>query len=327
MTISENCTNNTSKEKNDLIDISHVCLLSGTNEKPGGVEQMRALVDTACPQTVSSIEWLRECIARMPSKVKSLLQLEASERKFMFGGGEVRKSQGKLKVPCHLELKGLNQPSDLIIIETEIVDARIPMLIGGATLEKAKAVMDIGNLQLFLPGVFGENASSIPMKKEMSGHYSIQIAPVCEDDLKLEASEESDHAAEATVLHVADLNEGDALTKEQVVKIHHYFGHAHSSKVRKLIKNAGKWNQEVEGFICDLDKCEICAIHRPKQPRPNVAIPRATKFNEILTLDLKENTKYNNAPPFIFYAICMFTKFRMGVFINDKKASKWGFKF
>ena len=48
--------------------------------------------------------------------------------------------------------------------------------------------------------------------------------------------------------------------------------------------------------------------------------PGYTDFNEVVSLDLNENTKYPSAPPYILYAVCLFTMFRLGVFIEDKKS-------
>ena len=54
-------------------------------------------------------------------------------------------------------------------------------------------------------------------------------------------------------------------------------------------------------------------------PKPKVACPRAEKFNEIVTLDLKEYKDPNKAENrYILYMIDMFSRLTVGVFIPDK---------
>ena len=197
--------------------------------------------------------------------------------------------------------------SKLVCITTEVIDADIPLLLGASSLSKAEAVMDIGKLRLSLPGVLGQNSKSLPLRRENSGHFSFEMFPPSNTDAAKvrNAALDSFPASKAAsvILHATEEDKGGSLTKKQVVKLHHYFGHAHADKIRGLIKKAGRWNKEVEAHIKSLEKCEICLIHRPKQPRPTVSLPRASRFNEILTLDLKENNKYPNSPPYILYYI------------------------
>ena len=109
-----------------------------------------ALIDTACPHTVSWTNWLQKFISSMPASVKKGLISVNSIRVYKFGGGEIRKSLGKIKVPCYL---GTDQNKELAAIEVEVVDADIPLLIGAASLKKARAIMDMGNMKLSLPAI------------------------------------------------------------------------------------------------------------------------------------------------------------------------------
>ena len=109
-----------------------------------------ALINTACPHTISGTNWLRKFISSMPASVKKGLIPVNSSRVYKFGGGEIRKSLGKINVPCYL---GTDQNKQLAAIEVEVVDADIPLLIGAASLKKARAIMDMGNMKLSLPAI------------------------------------------------------------------------------------------------------------------------------------------------------------------------------
>ena len=57
-------------------------------------------------------------------------------------------------------------------------------------------------------------------------------------------------------------------------------------------------------------------VNTNRRPRRVVVLPRATRRNQNVTMDLKE---YGDGL-YILYVIDMFTRFTVGVFINNKKA-------
>ena len=67
--------------------------------------------------------------------------------------------------------------------------------------------------------------------------------------------------------------------------------------------------------------CEVCKVEGRRIPKPKVALPRAAKHNHVVAVDLKENTRYPNAPPFIIYIVDCFSRFKCAAFIPNKKAS------
>ena len=54
-------------------------------------------------------------------------------------------------------------------------------------------------------------------------------------------------------------------------------------------------------------------------PRPKIAAPRAISHNHIIAIDLKENRRYKNAPPYILYIFDVFSRFKAACFINNKR--------
>ena len=56
-------------------------------------------------------------------------------------------------------------------------------------------------------------------------------------------------------------------------------------------------------------------------PKPKVTFPKASNFNHVVCIDLKENRRYKNAPPYILYLVDAFTRFKAAVYIKDKKAT------
>ena len=80
-------------------------------------------------------------------------------------------------------------------------------------------------------------------------------------------------------------------------------------------RNAGKLDERIGTSIIDIvDKCEICKKNSKSKPKPAVVMPKATKFNSIVAMDLKVmGEKY------ILWMICACTRFIQGRVINDEK--------
>ena len=76
--------------------------------------------------------------------------------------------------------------------------------------------------------------------------------------------------------------------KQTAMKLHKQFGHPSHLKLIKLIKNAGVMNKPLEDEIERIsENCEICFKLKKAPLRPVVSIPMATKFNEVVAMDLK----------------------------------------
>ena len=111
------------------------------------------------------------------------------------------------------------------------------------------------------------------------------------------------------------------LTRKDVLKLHHFFGHATSSKLSEKIEAAGRMTDNVKEYLKDIAKCEVCKVEGNRIPRPRYAPMKATNFNHVVVMDLKENRRYPDFPPYIIYIIDAFTKFKAAAFIKNKQAS------
>ena len=161
------------KEQSETIDLSHWCLMAQNQKIIGSEEVLISIVDTACPTTVTSTSWMKALISKFPEELKSMIKIMKSEKNFKFGGGEQRSSRGCIKFPCYMDTT-LGERK-LVFIIAEVVDTDFPLLLGGRSLEKAGAILDLGKLTMALPGLLGEEAAPISLKKETSGHYSVKI--------------------------------------------------------------------------------------------------------------------------------------------------------
>ena len=79
-------------------------------------------------------------------------------------------------------------------------------------------------------------------------------------------------------------------------------------------RNAGKLNEETRKKIDEVvDKCEICKKNGRSKSKPTVAIPKATDFKSIVSIDLKiVGYKY------ILWMVCTCTRFKQGRVLKEK---------
>ena len=109
--------------------------------------------------------------------------------------------------------------------------------------------------------------------------------------------------------------EKDVTTLKGVQKIHKILNHKQKKQMYYAYENAGKLDKDTRKLIDEvIEKCEICKKNSRSKSKPSVAIPRATDFNSIVSIDLKSiGDKY------ILWMVCSFTKFVKGVVLSNKR--------
>ena len=81
-------------------------------------------------------------------------------------------------------------------------------------------------------------------------------------------------------------------------------------------RNAGRLDSQISKMEKEVvEGCNICQKNARSRSKPSVAIPRATDFNSIVTLDLKEMGK-----KYILWMVDAFSRMLAGVVLKDKKA-------
>ena len=271
--------------------LEKLCLVTGSDKN-------RCLIDCACPNTVTGTAWLNHFISQLSEKQKQKMEVNESQRVYKFGGGEVRPSRCVVRLPCNLAGKNVS-------LTTEVVDADIPLLIGNSSLEKANAVLHIAPCKVELMG------TEILMEKTDSGHFSIEVKTpneAKETEMCLIVQQE-----------MCLVVQQEELTEAKLEKLHHYWGHTTVDKLSKLIQNAGKLDREVKRRLEKIrESCMACQLYRNRVPAPAVSIPRATKVNQIVTVDLKEWDTGKHR--YILYFVDMFSRFVLALFIPNKQA-------
>ena len=75
--------------------------------------------------------------------------------------------------------------------------------------------------------------------------------------------------------------------KELIWKFHKIYGHRHRTKVAKMLQHMKRFKGKLGKIEVELSSCQICNMRARANPRPKVALPRATDVNQVVSMDLK----------------------------------------
>lgn len=221
-----------------------------------------AVLDSACSSTVCGQTWFNNYIESLSGEDRKKIKGSDSKKVFKFGGGTCLKSNGEFSIPAVLADKS-------VTIQTDVVESDIPLLLSKDAMKKAGVKMDLENDTATILG------KEIALNLTTAGHYCVPIDK-CETVAVSDVCKEETQASEK-------------LSQEKLLKLHRQFAHPPIKKLVALLKDAKNWKEEYYGTLSDIErKCEICKLFARTPPRPVVALPLVTAFNEKVAMDLKK---------------------------------------
>ena len=250
----------------------------------------KGVLDSGCTKTVSGREWIRTYLHTLDEDVLQTVIWSKSEKYFKFGSGDLLKSLGTVDIPCYMGGK-------LVRMNVDVVDSNIPLLISKQTMKGCGALLDLVNdrIRLF-DNWFDCDITSC-------GHYAIDLHA---KDINIK------DVIEVTLVAFDDLDVAEL--KKKLFHIHRQFGHPPENKFIAFLEGANKWKPSYQTIINEIyASCETCQVFKRSPPRPVSALPVATLFGEVLTMDLKEW-----GPKYILHMIDAFTRFTVSTFISNK---------
>ena len=271
------------------------------------VEKTSVLIDCACPSTVTGVNWMTEFLNSLCEEDRRKVIIEESIKVYKFGGGEKRRSLAKVVFPCHFA--GVN-----VKITTEVVEADFPLLVGNTLLKRANAILYFSEAKAVLMG------NEVDMEETESGHFSLRI-----EQPKSESNYLQNNIYLNSLVTVESYinSTSEPLNLKDVQKLHHYFGHVPSRKLKELIQKSNRWTEDVKNHLEHVElHCRSCKMNQKAKPLPAVALPRASRFNQVVTLDLKEYS--DGAHKYILYMVDMFSRLIAGSLIANKKPATVG---
>ena len=81
------------------------------------------------------------------------------------------------------------------------------------------------------------------------------------------------------------------------------------------VKRTRMWNGNASNAIGDFNQCKTCAVESSEASNSEDAKPKTTGHNYILAIDLKQNHRCRDAPPFI---LCLCETFGFPIYVSVK---------
>ena len=288
-----------SEPKKDTEEVHVVLLNAKPDSKQRGLvfETLgKGLLDSGCTRTVAGKFWMDEFLSTIPPAEKSKISELPSDAKFRFGDGVESASLKKLIIPIKIG-------SRKHLLSVDVVKNEIPLLISKPTIKKIgckESNMQFKNDRWIIDG------EVVQLQLTSSRHYCVPLSVFhCEGNCNF-------------TFTIQDLQKlPKAEKKKKAVKLHRQFGHASELKLTKLIQDSKIEDKEFIECIKEVcNECEICKEYQAAPPRPAVSLPLATKFNEVVCLDLKE---YVHNKVWILHMIDAATRYSQAKLIKTKR--------
>ena len=250
------------------------------------------LLDCGAAKTVAGSLWYDIYLQSLSDTDRKKVTTIQSSSKFKFGDGETVESKYSAVIPCTLGKKEL-------LIAVEIVESEIPLLLSSETMKRLKINL---NFEFDTITIFGENH---PVGVTSTGHY---VIPLNVRDVQV------------TLLSLQDMMLNQDPIKS-AKKLHQNFSHGDSSKIIKLMRQAGFDQKAIEEELIKCEStCQICLKVKRAKPRPRVCLPLADTFNGCISIDLKMIKPATCQSFWILHITDVFTRFSMGIVIADKSS-------
>ena len=211
------------------------------------------VIDTGCPKTVCGKDFMDAFIA---SKGKHIhVERKYEDQKFKFGDGNVYNSS--MSHAINVEIGDLKTT-----IQTSVVEANIPLLLGMDYLKKWGVVIDTGKEMIHIR----KSKESFNIDSNKSNHWKLPI----------QNGRTLHKQAHRLVLHVEISEMNDHDLRKHIVKTHKNLAHKSEGHMTRLFLMAGKADRRTRKAIKEVcDSCTICKQFRKTRPRPTVALSKA----------------------------------------------------
>ena len=300
-------------------------------------EKKSILLDSGAPKSVVGQEWFQEYIQENNLKESDIKKQNVTET-FKFGAGGLFESKIQVEIP--FKIKDNEGDISEVKMKTCIVDHDIPFLCGRDNIENLGVTIDFSQKTIVFKKMEGREYK---VRNSQAGHYVIDFERVDgkhnvthiteeakdEEIRKMIVTDFERTDGKLNVTHINEKVEGKEEKKElkddlyeKVRKIHRHTNHKQEESMKHIYKDAGYESPEINKTIKEVIKrCETCQKTKKSQSAPKLSFMKASSFNDILTLDLKEK-KIRGQKRYILWIICAFSRFAKGMALKSKEMSE-----
>ena len=186
-----------------------------------------------------------------------------------------------------------------IKIQLDVVNGEIPLLLSREFMKKTNSELNFKNDTI---EILDQKVNLILTE---SGHYGLPLGR----NRQIVTDSERNADLKLT-LHVRDMS-----TKEIAQKLHRQFSHPTADRLIRLVRNQNENCEELVREIKDVTaNCQICLEYRKTPPKPVVGLPLATRFGQLVAMDLKQFGKVH-----LLHLIDHATRLSGGCVVRTKK--------
>ena len=271
----------------------------------------KGIIDSGCTKAVMGKKWFEIYVSGQVERgCNQDYKPKQVQEHLEFGDGPIYKATQMYKIPLKI---GNFETS----IDVCVVDCNIPLLISKQELDDWRVLHDYHKNTLYI----GRYKETIKLERTKSGHSAILLGV---------------HEKNVNIFYT---NKYNTESYKAIKKVHRVLGHPKEVKLCSLYRSKNALTPTVNKIIKKVcSQCNICKRFNKSQPRPKVGLPKATSFNECVSLDLKNVSSLLEDPNdkrMIVYMTDEFTKYTKGKIIQGKTKEKvleailkeWGTKF
>ena len=183
---------------------------------------------------------------------------ESSSSSFRFGDGDSKTANKSVTIPARIG-------NEDIMIKTDVIDSDLPLLL-------SKEAMKKGDVKI---GFAIDKVSFLNQNVDIvftsSGHYAI---PLSRTEQLLDHFDKNNES-ERVLLTINELSSKSPEKKKKKIakKLHCQFGHSSAEKLKKLLKSANIWDQELNREIDTVERiCDLCLKYKKAKIETSIRI-------------------------------------------------------
>ena len=244
------------------------------------------LLDSCCTFNVMGQSWKDRFFENFSDEDLKEVKAEKTTTRYRFGGEPAIMASKRVKFPCYI----LGERTTLT---ADVVPRNVPFLMSKAEMKRRGFKIDFNSDRLSV------DDESYDLSTTHNGHFKLCLwkpeeVNICVTEMSLDEK------------------------KSMIEKLHRQFRHQPAYVTETLLRRAGILSPELKKMNIEAAiNCDICKLYKRSPPRPIVAAPLASKFNDVIAMDLKVFSLTKNI--YFIHFIDLFTRFAKAKVIRSKE--------
>lgn len=239
----------------------------------------QAIIDPGATATVAGDKWVRAYKAALTPAERVVVRMEPADVTFRFGDGIGHACKLVAVLPICIGGGSYH-------LRVHIVHGNLPVLLSLDSLRRARAVLDLEAGTLLLK----DSGTTVRLGTKQAGHLTLVVLPraaprVSAAASALAAGVEPAAGSSSKAPPPAILPEDDL--PAIAARLHRTYGHAGSARLSHMLRTAGYSHAALHAAVAAaVSGCRAWQLVLPAPHHPVVALPRSSRFNETVAMDL-----------------------------------------